>query len=137
MKINEILSGNTKAVAAAPGLIILLLLACGIVCSAFSAGPRPFLEIPDGKTCVKDAAYMRSHHMDLLKEARDEVVREGKEGRVEFDGRQLEEGEVVSDGRHDPRGCRHCHKSRERFCNRCHDKVNLNPDCFRCHHYPN
>ena len=62
---------------------------------------------------------MRFRHMDLLKRVRDEVVREGKEGAVELDG------------------CSECHTSRERFCNRCHDKVNLNPDCFRCHHYPN
>ena len=118
MKINDILSGNTKAVAAAPAVIILLLLGCGVVCCAFSPGPRPFLEMPDKEACVKDASYMRYRHMDLLKRVRDEVVREGKKGEVELDG------------------CSECHTSRERFCNRCHDRVNLNPDCFRCHHYP-
>ena len=120
MKINEILSSNPKAaIVAIPILIVLFPLAYSVVCCGFSS-PQPFLEKPDEKheKCVKDTAYMRFHHMDLLKRVRDEVVREGREGEVELDG------------------CRECHPSRERFCNRCHDAVNLTPDCFRCHHYP-
>ena len=32
--------------------------------------------------------------------------------------------------------CTKCHTSRVRFCNRCHEAVNLYPDCFGCHYYP-
>jgi hypothetical protein len=44
--------------------------------------------------------------------------------------------------RHGKRGevclskCGECHKSRERFCDRCHNAVSLTPDCFGCHYYP-
>ena len=32
--------------------------------------------------------------------------------------------------------CIECHGSREAFCNRCHEAVSLEPDCFGCHDYP-
>ena len=65
--------------------------------------------------------------MDLLKQTRDEIVREGK-GEVWFyDGPRKVEFD----------DCRNCHPSREDFCNRCHKPVNLylGITCFRCHEY--
>jgi len=32
--------------------------------------------------------------------------------------------------------CWECNVSRTRFCDRCHEVVNLEPDCFDCHYYP-
>ncbi len=85
-----------------------------------SDASKPFLERPDAKheSCVKDTEYMRFHHWELLRRIREEVVRFGIRGEIGFDR------------------CRECHTSRERFCNRCHDEVNLTPDCFGCHYYP-
>jgi len=68
--------------------------------------------------CVEDTEYMRFRHMDLLKEMREESVREGIRGEYS-----------LSD-------CRDCHTNRSRFCNQCHNIVNLNLDCFGCHNYP-
>jgi len=81
---------------------------------------RPFLEMPDPKyeKCVRDTVYMRFHHMDLLKEIRDDVMRRGVRGSISFSS------------------CRECHTDRERFCNQCHQAVSLNVDCFGCHYYP-
>lgn len=81
---------------------------------------RPFLErpAPEFKECLEDAAYMRFHHMDLIKEIRDAGVRGGAIRSTSFSS------------------CRGCHTSRERFCTRCHLSVNLKPDCFHCHYYP-
>lgn len=62
--------------------------------------------------------YMRYHHMDLLKEMRDDAVREGIRSEVTFNR------------------CTECHTSRTTFCDRCHGVVNLEPDCFDCHFYP-
>ncbi len=62
--------------------------------------------------------YMRYHHMDLLKEMRDDAVREGIRSDVTFDR------------------CRECHGNRATFCDKCHDVVDLEPDCFDCHYYP-
>ena len=114
--------------------IILLPLGYSVVSSVVTAGTQstePLLQYPDeehGSECVlgMDREYMRFHHMDLLKGSRDQVVREGKREFV-CDGRK---GEIRFDG------CWECHTSRERFCNVCHEAVNLNLGCFRCHYDP-
>lgn len=91
------------------------------VISYVTAGSaEPFLERPDAKyeNCVRDTEYMRFHHWELLAEIREEFVRHGIRGDITLSG------------------CRKCHPNRERFCNECHDAVNLTPDCFGCHYYP-
>lgn len=112
---------NNKTVVAVSVLIILLPFGYSIVSSVFSQSPEPFLDTPSGKCADRwTGAYMRFHHMDILNSGRDEAVREGKREGIGFDD------------------CRSCHPSRKRFCNQCHDAVNLNldRDCFRCHYYP-
>ena len=109
-------------------LVVIVVLALPIVISvgsrlAASDSPEPFLEIPastDGTCDGRPREFMRFHHMDLLKEIRDEVLREGVGSEV---NRGLER-------------CRECHRNRDRFCNACHDAVDLSPDCFDCHYYP-
>ena len=149
------LSNNT--VVAISVLLILFPLGFSVVGSAFSlvgANPEPFLEKPggnhtscfsemtppgkimkkfdknrDGKldeeeeTALRDSRYMRFHHMGILRDVR-EAVREGIRGEM-----------TLND-------CWECHAnaehgtSRERFCDRCHDAVNLQLNCFGCHHDP-
>jgi len=101
------------------GLIILLPLVYNVVLCAYTNSPESFLEKPkgDGK-CVRDAEYMRSNHMVLLKGIRNQAMREGKKTEIGL------------------KNCRQCHTNREQFCDRCHTKVNLKPDCFSCHYYP-
>ena len=124
MKLDEALNNNTRVmVVAISALIILLPLGYSVVCFAFSQGSQseqPFLEKPDEQyeNCVKETTYMRFHHMDFLKGIRDEVVREEIRGEIGLNS------------------CRKCHTSRERFCDRCHNAVNLHLDCFSCHYYP-
>ncbi|UCH83756.1 MAG: hypothetical protein JSW50_15115 [Candidatus Latescibacterota bacterium] len=81
---------------------------------------QPFLEMPDPKyeNCVRETEYMRYHHWELLAEVREDFVRHGKRGDITLSG------------------CKECHPNRERFCNQCHNAVNLTPDCFGCHYYP-
>jgi hypothetical protein len=85
-----------------------------------SAVPAPFLERPAAKyeKCVRDTEYMRFHHMELLRQIREEVIREGRRGQIGLNT------------------CRECHTNRSTFCNRCHEAVSLNVDCFGCHYYP-
>jgi hypothetical protein len=106
-----------------PILIILIPLGYSLVRYVFAQepqGPQPFLEMPDEQysSCVKETEYMRYHHWELLKDIREEVIRDGKRGEIGINK------------------CRECHPNRERFCNQCHDAVNLRPDCFGCHYYP-
>ncbi|MHC4672929.1 MAG: sulfate reduction electron transfer complex DsrMKJOP subunit DsrJ [Planctomycetota bacterium] len=104
-------------------LIVLFPFAYSVIGSAFTPdnqNSQPFIEKPDEKykECVRDTEYMRIHHMDLLNQIRDEVVREGKKAEIGLDN------------------CWECHTSKERFCDRCHNIVNLQVGCFNCHHYP-
>jgi hypothetical protein len=106
-------------VMAGVAVVALVPLILGIV-GLSPPGEGEFLDKPTGEStaCVRDTEYMRLHHMDLLKAMRAEGVREGNRGDVEF------------------RDCMRCHTSREKFCDKCHKVVNLNPDCFQCHYYP-
>lgn len=121
MKFREIWATqrNTIVVIACT-LVLLLPIAYSAVSAVLVQPLEPFLELPDEKyrECVRDKEYMRFHHMDLLKEIREEFVRYGNRGDVALSS------------------CRGCHTSRQRFCDRCHNAVSLNLDCFGCHYYP-
>ena len=118
--------GKAKTAAiVVPLVLILLPVGYSVAAAVISPGagdPTPFLEMPDAEheTCIDGirADEMRYRHMDKLKRMRDRVLREGDRTGPSFED------------------CKTCHKSRERFCNRCHDRVNLTPDCFGCHDYP-
>jgi hypothetical protein len=105
-------------------VIIVLPVIYSLATFAFGLGSgssgEPFLEMPasEEEACQKETPYMRYQHMDYLKELRDAGVRGGARREVSL------------------ADCRRCHVSRERFCDRCHEAVNLTPDCFECHYYP-
>jgi hypothetical protein len=105
-------------------IIVLLPVGYYAISDALAKGAAPFLEKPDPKyqKCVRDTEYMRFHHMDLLKEIRNEVVREGRTSEIGL--------EIGSEN------CKECHANRGHFCNQCHNTVNLHLDCFGCHYYP-
>lgn len=112
-------------------VILLIPVGFSLVWAVASPGTedvQPFLEMPAGEDeCVEDTSYMRYQHFELLLALRDEVVRDGTRGEIVRDGNV---SRVTLDG------CWECHTSRETFCDKCHDAVNLNLDCFRCHHDP-
>ena len=110
---------NRGAWATAFTVIILLPVAFSILKPLWAAEPEVFLEAPDPRweACVRDAEYMRFRHMDLLIEIRSDVIRDGLRGGVTL------------------AGCGDCHSSRERFCDRCHEKASVTLDCWGCHYY--
>ncbi len=69
------------------------------------------------KGCVRETTFMRYHHYEFLKDLRDDVLRDGKRGGIRL------------------QDCRQCHHPRAEFCDRCHEAVNLTPDCWNCHDY--
>ena len=60
---------------------------------------------------------MRHSHMKLLFHNRDKAVREG----------------IRNEGL---TACRSCHKHRDKFCEKCHDYIGVEPECWNCHNYP-
>ena len=98
---------------------------------------EPFLEMPDAQfeECVRDTEYMRFSHMTLLLQARNEI-RSGDRGDIGLSQLKPEAAVTrVSGGDESRSYCSDCHTSRERFCNQCHNSVNLYLDCFSCHEY--
>ncbi|MEW5701773.1 MAG: sulfate reduction electron transfer complex DsrMKJOP subunit DsrJ [Candidatus Zixiibacteriota bacterium] len=93
------------------------------------AGYTPELERPtDARECVRDSAYMAAHHMDLLNVWRDQVVRQGARFETGSDGQRRERSLT--------RTCLGCHASKERFCDRCHSYMGVQPYCWDCHIAP-
>ena len=86
--------------------------------------PQPKI-ITDATECVAPTDYMRTSHMDLLNEWRDQVVREGKRVYVAFDG--TEHNMSLSNT------CLDCHSNKEEFCDECHNYAGVKPYCWDCH----
>ena len=92
-----------------------------------SATAAPELSISsDSQQCLADTAYMRTYHMDMLDDWRDEAVRTSDTTYVGLDGKTYEKslaGTCLGD----------CHSNREQFCDRCHEYVGAEPFCWDCH----
>lgn len=120
-KLSGVFTKNNRVAVWIFVLIILAPFAYSVVRPVVTRGSSPgdvFIELPDEGECIREIEYMRFHHMDLLKETREDVIRRGVRGDVTLGG------------------CRDCHTYRGQFCNKCHDAVTLSVDCFGCHYYP-
>jgi len=78
-----------------------------------------------GTSCVEDTAYMRAHHMELLAQWRNAVVREGGNLYTSSTGQQYRMSLTGT--------CLECHQTAVTFCNRCHDYAGVKPNCWDCH----
>ena len=113
---------------------ILILLVIGTFPFWYTLGegsrPRPEVELPVGETrCVEEKDFMTAHHMDLLDEWRDTVVREGRKTYTSKTYGNTYEISLT-------RTCMECHTDRDTFCNRCHDYADVAPYCWDCHIEP-
>ncbi len=89
----------------------------------------PQLELPAQQSqCVESREFMRAHHMELLNQWRDEVVRDGDVSHVNISGKAYPKSLT--------RGCMSCHASKANFCQRCHDYANVRLSCWECHVAP-
>ncbi len=89
----------------------------------------PKVEKPVGKKeCVQDTQFMRTSHMALLNNWRDEVVRSGE--------RQYQVVEGVKYEKSLQNGCMNCHTSKAKFCDECHTYAAVKPYCWDCHVQP-
>ena len=111
------------------GLAVFLALITAPVWYNLAAGQArqaPKLELPaEAKTCVESKAFMVANHMDLLNTWRDGMVREGLTDYTAQDGRHYRKSLTST--------CLDCHKSKARFCDRCHAYTAVAPFCFDCH----
>ncbi len=89
--------------------------------------PNPQI-LTKAKNCVRPLDYMRSSHMTLLLDWRDEVLRDGNRAKVTVDGVQYQKSLQ--------NGCMYCHVSKVKFCDECHKYVAIEPYCWDCHVKP-
>jgi hypothetical protein len=98
------------------------------VTSAGTQAPELTLPTNGAKECVKDTAYMRASHMDLLNQWRDEVVREESRDFVTDNGKTVKKSLTLT--------CMECHSNKAEFCDACHDYMAVAPYCWDCHVEP-
>jgi len=94
---------------------------------------RPELVMPDGgqTECVMETDWMRAHHMDLLNEWRDAVIRDGDTTVVDSVN-----GQTKGIPKSLTHGCMSCHTQKAGFCESCHNYANVKPTCWDCHVEP-
>jgi hypothetical protein len=80
------------------------------------------------KSCVEDKAFMKTSHMKLLGDWRDQAVREEQHQYTAKNGKVYEIGLTGT--------CLKCHSNKEQFCDRCHNYVGAKPSCWSCHVIP-
>ena len=114
------------------GLVIALVVLTSPIWYSLAAGEpgdRPELALPEGK-CVESVDYMLGHHMDLLEEWRNEVVREGNTEKYKSSSGEYEKSLTNT--------CLlQCHvtqtTSQADFCGKCHEYADVHPTCWDCH----
>ena len=114
------------------GLLVFLALATFPIWYNLGSGEPsrpPELRLPsDEQACVADTAYMRTEHMQLLMDWRDEVVRTNQRVLTTDDGRRYYKSLSGT--------CMSCHDNKQEFCDKCHDYVGVTPYCWDCHVEP-
>lgn len=89
---------------------------------------------PAGVTCVLPKEQMRERHMALLKQWRDQVVRNEDRADVKLLNGAPMELSLTN-------GCMKCHAKEDcgshravaTYCTDCHDYVGISIDCWTCH----
>ncbi len=116
------------------GLVLFVVLAAFPLLYNVTVGEnaeRPTLELPDKSVhpnCVAPVEEMRSAHMDVLNDWREQVVRDGERIYTAFDGKEYEMSLSQT--------CLDCHANKEEFCDRCHVYMDVTPYCWDCHNVP-
>lgn len=113
-----------------PGLFIFVLIVTfPIWYNRGVAGEVPKPEKPTiAKQCVQPAKEMRSNHMQMLNQWRDEVLRTGDRAYFELDGKMYQKSLQNT--------CMVCHTSKKKFCDTCHVYTSVTPYCWDCHLAP-
>jgi hypothetical protein len=98
-----------------------------------NVNPTPSIDTPviqkmAEKKCIEPEAFMKSEHMQLLNQWRDEAVRNGNRIYTASDGQKY----VISL----QNTCMKCHSNKKEFCDKCHSYAGVSPYCWDCHLAP-
>jgi hypothetical protein len=92
---------------------------------------EPKLQLPtNGSTeCVEATEFMRTDHMELLNQWRNDVVRNGQRDYVSATTGKTYDMSLS-------RTCMDCHSNKAEFCDACHTYMAVSPYCWDCHVEP-
>jgi hypothetical protein len=82
----------------------------------------------EAKVCVMEKAYMTANHFSLLDEWRHTVVRDADRYYTAENGKVYYKSLQVT--------CLDCHSNKSKFCDQCHNYVDVDPYCWDCHIVP-
>jgi len=114
-----------------PGLaIFVLIMTFPIWYNHGDAGevPKPEKTTVSKQCVIKDTTEMRTSHMQLLNQWRDEVLRTGDRAFFEVEGKMYQKSLQNA--------CIKCHASKKKFCDTCHLYSSVSPYCWDCHLVP-
>jgi len=122
------------------GLLVFLVLATFPIWYNLGSGGEvrsPELQRPEGESrCIEDVATMRTEHMQLLMDWRDDVIRRSERVYTSTDGRRFAKSLSGLTRARDGGSCMSCHRNKGEFCDKCHDYVAATPYCWDCHVEP-
>ncbi|MEF3169079.1 MAG: sulfate reduction electron transfer complex DsrMKJOP subunit DsrJ [Deltaproteobacteria bacterium] len=95
--------------------------------------PKPEIETPEiqkmeKKRCVEETHYMKTTHMQLLNQWRDEALRRGEREYTNARGEKILMSLQLT--------CMKCHSNKDKFCDSCHNYTGVKPYCWDCHLTP-
>ena len=112
--------------------IFVILVAFPVIYNAGNAGDLPNPEKPAKElnvtVCVEDTQFMRTSHMQLLSDWRDQVLRDGDRKPIVVAGKEYDKSLQNT--------CMKCHTSKKKFCDECHNYASVAPYCWDCHIQP-
>jgi len=91
--------------------------------------PQPVT--PDESQCIETGEWMTLHHMDLLNNWRQHVVREGETIYHSVTDVTKKDWTMSL-----TETCLGCHTSKADFCDQCHSYADVEPECWSCHNVP-
>ena len=87
------------------------------------------LKLPESeRKCVEAKSFIKTEHMKLLNEWRDWVVRDADGVYTNAEGRKYTMSLQNT--------CMKCHSNKTKFCDECHNYVDVKPYCWDCHIAP-
>jgi hypothetical protein len=95
--------------------------------------PEPKIDTPEiqkmaEKKCIESKSYMQTEHMVMLNDWRDSVVRDGNRIYIASGGKEYAMSLQNT--------CMKCHSNKKKFCDECHNYVEVTPYCWDCHIEP-
>jgi len=89
----------------------------------------PVIQALPEKKCIEPKEVMKTAHMKILDQWRMEVVRgDFSRQMTTADGRVFEKSLQ--------KGCMNCHSNKAKFCDQCHNYMEVKPFCWDCHNAP-